>query len=227
MRLILLHSPLVGPACWGEVPAELGARGYDAQVLALPPWDQVARPFYPALAAAVAQGIEADDVLVVHSGAGGLAAPVAALAEGRLAAVVFVDAILPHPGRSWFETASAPLGEALRAAATNDRLPPWDQWFPPGAIAGLTPEGPLREAFLGELGPAPLAFFDEPAPALDVPPSLGWSYLRLSKAYEAEAGEARRLGRPTLRLELSHLAMMTHPEEVVSSLVQLVRRAPR
>ena len=226
MRLVLLHSPLVGPACWGGVPAELGARGYEAQVLALPPWDQVARPYYPALAAAVAESVGPGDVLVVHSGGGGLVAPVAALAEGRLAAVVFVDAILPHPGRSWFDTASAPLGQALRAAASDDMLPPWDHWFPPGAIAALAPEGPLREAFLGELGPAPLAYFDEPAPALDLPPGVGWSYLRLSKAYEAEAGEARRLGRPTLRLELSHLAMMTHPAQVVSSLVQLVRRAP-
>ncbi|MDP3853219.1 hypothetical protein [Phenylobacterium sp.] len=226
MRLILVHSPLVGPASWGEVPAELAARGYAAQVATLPGWLGVARPYYPALAAALAQAVEPGDLLVLHSGAGGLAASVAALAESRLAGMVFVDAILPHPGRSWFDTAAAPLGEALRAAASDGLLPSWDQWFPPGAIAALAPEGRIREAFLAELRPAPLGYFDEPAPALEMPLGVGWSYLRLSKAYEAEAAQARALGRPTLRLELSHLAMMSHPAEVASSLVRLVRRAP-
>ncbi len=225
MRLILVHSPLVGPASWGGVPAALAERGYASNVVALPAWDKISRPYYPALAASVAQAVEPTDVLVVHSGAGGLAASIAALAEGRLAAVVFVDAILPHPGRSWFDTASAPLGAALRAAAEDGMLPPWDQWFPAGAIAALTPEGAVRDAFLGELSPAPLAYLDEPAPALDLPPTVGWSYLRVSRAYEAEAAQARALGHPTLRLELSHLAMMTHADEVVTSLAQLVRRA--
>jgi len=225
VRLILVHSPLVGPASWGGVPAALAARGYSSKVVALPSWDAIARPYYPALAATVADAVEPGDVLVVHSGAGGLAASIAALAEDRLAGAVFVDAILPHPGRSWFDTASTQLGEALRAAADEGMLPSWDQWFPPGAIAALTPEGPVREAFLDELAPAPLAYFDEPAPAPDMPPAVGWSYLRLSKAYEAEAAQARAVGQPTLRLELSHLAMMTHADEVVSSLAQLVRRA--
>ncbi|WP_332772322.1 hypothetical protein [Phenylobacterium sp.] len=225
MRLILVHSPLVGPASWGAVPSELAKRGYESKVVTLPAWGEISKPYYPALASAVAEAIEPGDVLVVHSGAGGLAASVAALAEARLAGVVFVDAILPHPGRSWFDTASTQLGAALRAAADGGMLPPWDQWFPPGAIAALTPEGPVRDAFLGELAAAPLAYFDEPAPALDVPSAVGWSYLRLSKAYEAEAAQARALGQPTLRLELSHLAMMTHADEVVSSLAQLVRRA--
>lgn len=225
MRLILVHSPLVGPSSWGAVPAELAKRGHESKVVALPAWCEVPRPYYPALASVVAESVEPGDVLVVHSGAGGLAASIAVLAETRLAGVVFVDAILPHPGRSWFDTASAPLGAALRAAADEGMLPPWDQWFPPGAIAALTPEGPVRDAFLGELSRAPLAYFDEPAPALDVPPAVGWSYLRLSRAYEAEAAQARSLGRPTLRLELSHLAMMTHADEVVTSLAQLVRRS--
>jgi len=225
MRLILVHSPLTGPAAWGGVPAALVARGLGSLALGLPDWDDLRRPYYPALAAAVADSVEPGDVLVVHSGAGGLAASVATLAEDRLAGAVFVDAILAHPGRSWFETASSQLGEALRAAAVDGMLPPWDQWFPPGAIAALTPEGPTRDAFLGELQAAPLAYFEEPAPALDMPDGVGWSYLRLSKAYEAEAARARAMGRPTLRLELSHLAMTTHPDEVASALVQLVRRA--
>lgn len=226
MRLILVHSPLTGPSAWGALPGEIAARGYGCDVVSLPPWSALSRPYLPAMAQHVASGVERGDVVVAHSAAGGLMGAISALAEDRLAEIVFADAILPHPGRCWFETASDALGQALKATVgVEATIPPWDQWFPPGAIAALAPEGPMRDAFLAEIGPTPLAWFEEPAPPLEVVDSVGWSYLRLSKAYEAEAAEARRLGRPTLRLDLTHLAMMTHPAEVASALFQLVRRA--
>jgi hypothetical protein len=225
LRWVLLHSPLTGPAVWRAVAAEAVRKGLEVTVPALPDLAQVTPPYYPALAVAVANQIERGGpaALIVHSGAGGLAAQVTNAAGAAVAQVVFVDAILPHPGRTWFSTAGDGFAQSVRDKVKDAMVPPWDQWFPPGALAGLVGDHALRKAFARELKPTPVAFLDERASGLDIPDHVGWSYLRLSKAYEAEAREARRLGRLTLRRDLSHLAMMTHPAQVVSSLRNLIR----
>ncbi|CAN5867940.1 hypothetical protein BH11PSE1_BH11PSE1_04310 [soil metagenome] len=223
MRFALLHSPLVGASCWRAVVSDFAARGIWAAAPSLPAWDAVSGSYYPALAASVAEQIALMHpvVLVAHSGAGSLAASIAAAAGGGVSQVIFVDAILPHPGRTWFETASPVLGASLRAKAADGQLPAWDQWFPPGALAATLPEGEVRETFFADLTPTPLAYLEETAPAIEL--SAGWAYLRLSKAYEDETSVARAQGMPTLRLDRHHLAMMTHADEVASALVNLVR----
>ena len=50
-------------------------------------------------------------IVVAHSGAGALIPSVAALAKEGLRGVIYCDAILPHPGQSWFDTAPPALGE--------------------------------------------------------------------------------------------------------------------
>ena len=225
MRFALLHSPLVGASCWRGVVGDFAERGIWALAPSLPAWGELKAPYYPALAAGVAEQVEQMHpvVLVVHSGAGSLAASIVAAANGGVSQVIFVDAILPHPGRTWFETASPVLGESLRTKAADGQVPAWDQWFPPDALAATLPEGAARETFVSELTATPLAYLEETAPDLDLPVDIGWSYLRLSKAYEDEAKVAREQAIPTLRLARHHLAMMTHADEVASALVNLVR----
>ena len=215
----------MGASCWRAVLSHFTGRNIWAAAPRLPAWSELEAPYYPALAASVAEQIALMHpvVLVVHSGAGALAAAVAAAAGGGVSQVIFVDAILPHPGRTWFETASPALGDSLRAGAADGQVPAWDRWFPPGALAATLPEGDTRETFVGELTPTPLAYLEEVAPERDLPQDVGWAYLRLSKAYEDEARLARGQGIPTLRLARHHLAMMTHPEDVASALVNLVR----
>ena len=225
MRFALLHSPLVGASCWRAVVGDFAERGIWAAAPTLPAWDRLEPPYYPALAASVAEQIDRMHpvVLVVHSGAGSLATSVVAAAKGGVSQVIFVDAILPHPGRTWLETASPSLSDSLRAKVTEGEVPAWDRWFPPGALAATLPEGDLRETFVSELTPTPLAYLEETAPEIDLPGDIGWAYLRLSKAYEDEARLARERGIPTLRLARHHLAMMTHADEVASALVNLAR----
>jgi hypothetical protein len=199
--------------------------GIDVTLPALPNLARTAAPYYPAIGGGVASQIagEGAAALIVHSGAGGLAASVVEAAPGLIGQVVFVDAILPHPGRAWFETAGDAFGAGVRSLAAGGEAAPWDQWFPPGALASLIGDHALRKSFLRELKPTPLAYLDEPAPELTAFDAIPWAYLRLSKVYEDEARLARQLGRPTLRLDLHHLALMTHPREVVSSLRNLIR----
>lgn len=225
MRLAFLHSPLIGPSAWLAVAAEAAEMGFEVALPAIPDINLIPQPFYPVIGRGVARQLagKGPTALVVHSSAGGLAPSIVHASEGQIEQVVFVDAVLPHPGRSWFELAGDALGQALRAAAVDGLAPPWDQWFPPGALAGLIDVEEARQVFESELRPTPIAYLDEPAPVLDLPETCGWSYLRLSPIYDAEASEARSQGRPTLGLDLHHLAMFTDPEEVAAGVVNLVR----
>lgn len=225
-RLILLHSPLLGPQSWRPTAAELARRGRSMLTPRLPPLLEVTGGFYADLAAAAAAAIAAEGeepaILALHSAAGELAPSIAAALGAALAGVIFVDAILPHPGRSWLDTAPAALREQLTAGAQQGLLPAWDGWWPPGALEKLAPDADLRAALIAELEPLPLAYFEEVAPEItfDAP----CAYLQLSGAYEEEGRRAVRLGWPVVRLPATHLAPATQPRAVATALETLTDR---
>ena len=134
-RFVLLHSPLLGPMAWRTVTAELTRRGHAAEAPAWPRLSGVAANFYANLADHLVDEVAASGdplILVAHSGAGALVPALAARLTTPLAGVIFVDAILPHPGRSWFDIAPAGIRERLRAGAQMGELPSWDE----GVAAG-------------------------------------------------------------------------------------------
>ncbi|HSV04593.1 MAG TPA: alpha/beta fold hydrolase [Phenylobacterium sp.] len=216
-RFVLLPSPVLGPYSWRAVAEALGG-----QVLALPRLSSLGGSYYEQLAEAAAAQIAPGEpaVLVAHSGAGALVPAVAA--RRALAGAILVDAILPHPGRSWFDTAPAELRHHLRSGARDGRLPAWDEWWPPGALERLVPDEAAREALIAELEPIPVAWFEEVAPAGESPERS--AYLKLSEAYEDEARAANRLGWPLVRLPLNHLAPVSQPTAVASAITGLAER---
>lgn len=223
-RFVLLHSPLMGPSVWQAVAAELRERGVEADA---PGWlrlSEIEGGYYDDLAGELAGRLGESGqplILVAHSGAGGLVGHL----QNRLGAVagmILVDAIQPHPSRSWFDTAPPELARQLRAGAAAGELPPWDQWWPPGALERLVPDAAQREALVAELEALPIAYFEETAP-----PSAyagPTAYLQLSGAYDNESQAASRYGWPLVRLPLHHLAMLTHPQAVAAALVTLAER---
>ena len=224
LRLVLLHSPLLGPQSWRAVAEVLHGRGVTAEATAWPRLSTLGDDCYAALAnsmaATLAHGGEA--IVVAHSGAGALLPSVEALAKGLLKGVIYCDAILPHPGLSWFDTAPPALAAQLRAGAEAGRLPSWDRWWPPGALERLVPDFGVRTQMIEELEPIPISYFEELAPELEV--SAPAAYLQLSGAYVEEAQIAGRKGWPVVRLPLHHLAMLTHAEAVASALESLADR---
>ncbi len=214
MRFVLTHSPLLGPLTWRAVGERLAARGHEALAPAWPSLAGMAEAFYPRLAEGLARqvGEGAPVVLVLHSGAGALAPAVEAALTSPVAAALFVDAILPHPGLAWLDTAPAALRADLHAGVQDGLLPSWDAWWPPGALERLIPEPELRAALVAELEPLPLAYFEAAAPDADLRAPGG--YLQLSGAYGEEAQRARARGWPVRRLELNHLSPLTAPDEV-------------
>ena len=223
--IAMVHSPLTGPSTWEPTAEALRAYGFRVLVPSLAEaFDE--GPHYPAAAETVAAqipevGPEAHITLVAHSGAGALV-PAISAAVPHARAAVFVDALLPHPGQTWFDTVPAEMRERQLALAEGGRLPKWSEWFPPETIAELLPDAEQREAFIEELPTLPLAYFEEAAPEAPDWPLPECSYLQLSDAYRDVAAEAERLDWPVRRIEGDHLSIVTRPEPVAEVLSELI-----
>ena len=162
-------------------------------------------------------------LLVVHSGAG---AVVPSLVE-RFACVgvLFVDAVLPHPGRSWTSGAPADLVAALRDLVGPDGLlPPWHTWFGPETVAALLPDAAQRAHVLADVPRVPLAYLEAVAPRHSGWEALPCGYLRLSEAYVDTETEAARRGWATATVPGHHLSAVTDPELVAHAVLDLAHR---
>lgn len=225
-RLVLIHSPLVGPETWLQVAEELRGCGIDVFTPSLAGVFEGEGPYYRAIGDTVARQVKPSGptvVLVAHSGAGGvLPAATGALVHGGTAVrgAIFVDAILPHAGHSWFDTTSPERAQQVRDLAVEGRLPPWHEWFPPGALESLVPDASQRQAFEASVPRLPLAYFEEFAPPVNVWPVAHAAYIRLSDAYRGEAAQATTLGWPVVDAGLDHLAPLTRPSEVAELIEQ-------
>jgi hypothetical protein len=228
-RFVLLHSPLIGPVGVGATATELVALGARAEAPVWPKLSTIEGGYYPALVRSLAATVDGAGrepaVLVAHSGAGPLLPALAAALDTPVAGAIFLDATLPHPGRSWLDNAPAETREALRAGAQMGQLPPWDDWWPPGALERIVPDAALRAALISELEPIPLAYLEEPAPAADLA-ELGApaGYLQLSDAYADDIRAASRMGWAAVALPLQHLGPLTHPKAVARVLLSLAAR---
>jgi hypothetical protein len=223
--LVFVHSPLVGPLTWRSVAERYAADGWPTSVADLTAPMGGPAPYQPPIAAAVAEAagrVDRPVVLIGHSGAGPLLPGIAAAVTVPVRALVYVDAGLPYPGRSWFETAPAQLTDHLGDLAADGWLPPWHQWFEPEVLAAVLPEPELRLAFTSDLTPLPLAYFEEPMSAVSWSGPAG--YLLLSESYRGDATRASTQGMPVVEYLSHHLAMLTSPDEVTAAIRGLLAR---
>ena len=220
VRLLLVPSPLLGPATWAPVAAELRQRGWD--VLQPAPYADVAHPadVLAHLLRAVPQ--DAPLVLVPHSNAGLYAAALAAELDVR--GIVFVDAGVPADEPV---TPTAPPQFRTFLAGLADHLgvlPVWTAWWEGEDVNALFPDREQEAAVVAEQLRLPLAYFDE-----GVPSPAGWrdlpaAYLAFGDTYAAERAEAERRGWPTRTLVGEHLHAIVDPSGVADALVGLLGR---
>lgn len=220
---VLLHSPMLGPLSWQPTADVLSAAGPPVVVpdlrsgLTQAPY---LHSYVSAAANAVDQISTGTAVLIGHSASGPLLPAVALTAATPISGVIYVDAALPYPGESWFDTAPSQLGAHLRELARDGRLPAWNKWFPGGAVDELIADLDLRRRFVDELPHVPPAYFYETLPTSQWQGPSG--YLQLSAVYSAHAGRAEAAGWPVQRLELDHLATLTAPDQVAGGLLHLL-----
>lgn len=233
IRLVLVHSPLVGPSTWDLVVPLLTEHGYEVRVPDLTGTLKAGEPYCSRqiglITGSALAGSGTPVVLIGHSGAGPLLAA-AARRVRQLAGFVFVDAGLPIPGRTQLSTMPPDLAEQLVQLADQDGwLPPWPQWWGADGLAELIGDPDLRGQFEAQCPKLPLAMFEEIQPDGDVEAPA--AYLRLSEAYDGQAARARELLWPLTELDSHHLAAVTEPGRVTAALVDLLDRigasAPR
>jgi hypothetical protein len=219
--LVLVHSPFVGPGSLRPLAARLTADGIATDVPDLraavtepPVLDRLAAAFAAALST-----VDDPLVLVGHSGAGPLL-PAFAATQPHVEALLFLDAELPTPGRSWYESAPAEIAAQLLANADGPRLAPWHRWFDAAAMAELVPDERLRADLAAEEPAVATAFLTERRAELDWPGPAG--YLQLSDGYADAASAAERRGWPVRQLHADHLAAATAPDRVADALRSLL-----
>lgn len=226
--IILVHSPFLGPASLRPLADALASHGHPAVLLDLRP-SVVAPPVHQVLLGVFADviadaGVSGPVVLVGHSGAGPLLPAMADALEHPVTGLVYVDAALPTPGKSWRDTVPAELYTALRDRTREGLLPRWPLWFPDHPLETLVPDPDLRAEIADEAPEVPIAFLKESRPDVTWPGPA--AYLALSAAYAADLQRARDLGWPTAKLELTHLAPATDPEPVAEGIIGLLGDLP-
>src|SRR3954451_19051979 len=173
---LLVHSPLLGPGSWASVAAELAGAGRTVQVPDLRPALDGGPGYAERQAALAAAGVDATEVvLAAHSSAGPLLPAITAALAGRdceAVRAVFVDAGLPHPGRSRRSTQPAPHAARLDSMTVDGILPPRPRWWPAEELAQILPDPALRDRLTAEAPPLPAGLYTDPFPdAGTLPPA--------------------------------------------------------
>jgi pimeloyl-ACP methyl ester carboxylesterase len=202
---LLVASPFTGPFAWSKVADVLRVRGERVAV-----HDSADAP--PDLPV----------VLVAHSG-GGPRLPALAAHRPGVVGMVLVDALLPHPGRSWAQTVPDAFAEKLKGEAVDGRLQPWPAWWGEARMRELIPDDQMRAAFVDACPAVPVEQIDEVMPELPDPPAV---FVQLSEAYTPEAEAARARGWPVLTIDTNHLALLTAPEEIADVVLRAAALLP-
>jgi hypothetical protein len=218
LRLVLLASPLLGPAVWAPVAECLTRHGWE--VLLPPPYGDLASPADVLDFLSAELPLNDPLVLIPHSNAG---LYVAALAAARnIRGAVFVDAGLPADAART-PTAPSALREALANMAGPDSLlPGWTRWWSEEDLEVLLPDAGTRALVEAEQTRLPLSYFEA-----DVPSPAGWqqlpaAYLAFGDTYAAERATAKRRGWPVETLAGGHLLQLVDPEGVCTALEGLL-----
>jgi hypothetical protein len=217
---ILVPSPATGPLVWQGVATQLRAAGHEAGVADLrdtltaePGWAQ------RQVDAVVAQStVDGPYVVVGHSAAGALL-PAIGAALGEVAAYLFVDAVLPRPGRTFADVRPELMDFIGSKSADGVWTSPWHTWWD-GALQEGLPDADLLAAFEAECRPLPIAMFREPGPVAEAFPDAPCGYVRFTESYDLDA--PAQLGWRVVDRPGDHLDMMIDPVGVTGTLLALV-----
>lgn len=220
LTLVLLHSPLLGPAVWGPVATKLSLRGYRGHVIsALPSPPRTVGDVMDHFLSEVPR--DRGVILVPHSNAG-LYVPT--LVEHRnVVGSVFVDAGLPP------SAGEVPMAPPKMVAMLADKvdgaglLPPWTTWWAEADVADLFPNAEVRVGVEREQSRLPLSYFSA---RLSIPPGwdtdLAGAYLAFGGTYGADLRRAEEHGWPVAMMLGSHLHQLIDPVAVTRELQKLL-----
>ena len=221
--VVLVHSPFLGPASLRPLADALAAGGVESCLVDLRVTVS-APPVHQRLIGAFADAMDEVElaepaVLVGHSGAGPLLPAFAAELDELVSGLVYLDAELPTPGRSFRELEPARF-TALRASAREGQLPRWSDWFTPNPFTEFVTDEALRAEMTDEEPEVAVEFLKEQRPSAEWDGPSG--YLLLTEVYAEHSAAARELGWPVRELTSNHLAPATDPFPVAAALADLL-----
>jgi hypothetical protein len=216
-RIVLVHSPLVGPETVQPLATALEAMGAAALVPDLRPalgerdgsfWGRYVNDATTQRA----------DVVVGHSGAGAYLPLIAERLNVR--SVAYVDAIVPEDATG-YRAPPDTLAFLDRHTRDDGLLEAWPDWWPAQVMIDVVPERSLREHIIDGAARVPRRIYDE-----SIPLPTGWThrpavYLQLSDAYDAHRARAESYRWPTRRAGRGHLDIATAPEVTAAQLEEL------
>lgn len=215
--LLLVPSPLLGPATWAPVAQVLGAEVVPTAGV---------RSGADLVDAVVTVASGRPVVLVPHSNAG-LAVP--AIGErADVEATVYVDAALPTTSPT--ALARPAFLDHLRGLADADGvLPPWTRWWSEEQLDGVFPTAEARVAVEAEEPRLPLAYFTGTLPVPDGWAARASAYLAFGETYADEVALATAHGWPVRSVAGRHLHQLHDPVGVAAAVTDLLDacRAPR
>jgi hypothetical protein len=226
--LVLLHSPLVGAAAWGRVPALLRAAGRDVLVTEVVDDDQP--PFavrYVARAAGQVGAGSAPAVLVGLAEAGPLLPPLGGALHARdrpVGGYVLVDADLPRRGGGASRLDLLAADDPARARDLEALLEGggrFPAWAPHDLVADV-PDPDDRAALAASQRPRDRSFFAEPVPQPADWPDAPCGYLHTSPAMDRQARLAAARGWSVRALPAGRFAMLRDPDGAAVALTALL-----
>lgn len=213
-QIVLLHGSWLGGWAWGEVAPLLEQHGHD--VLA-PDFGGQGGLFShrDELLTLIDKGqIRPGATVVAHSYAGMPATATAVERPGAFSRLIYLDAYVPRAEQSAFDILPD-IKAAFEGIVTEDRyVPPL-----PVAAFGITDPEVVRR-IESRLRPWPLISHTETSPA--VPPAIETVFLQLAQGqfFDSLAAELESDGWLVERLDLSHLACLTHPHEIAEAILR-------
>lgn len=229
VRVVLVHSPLLGRDSWMPVAETLRARS--CQVVLPRLTDFGVTPFWAAHVDAVVEAIgdpAADGsplVMVLHSGAGQLADHLAAELDRHghtVEAVVFADAGLPTSGGSRIGQLRLEdpgfAADLLARIGDGQRFPDWSD----AQLRPLVPDGARRRRLLDGVRTMPIDYWTEGIPGAEPPPHHR-AVLLFSGGYATTADVADARNWPLIDLHAdNHLLPLADEELVAEAILGLV-----
>ncbi|MFI6286025.1 alpha/beta fold hydrolase [Streptomyces sp. NPDC051018] len=228
--IVLVGGSFLGAWAWERVTPLLTAYGHHVHPLTLTGFGDRAHLGSSATtltthARDITHAIEysglSEVVLVEHSYGGAPATIAANTSPERIAAVVYLAALLPEPGKSLFDSTPAPVVDAITETVQDGRIPVMSDEIIDAGFGehGLTSEDRawLRARGVGQ----PIGTYRDPAPA-----DLS-AVRRLPRTYIACAGDPGSPpclpGLDVITLDAGHWPMITEPTELARLLDEVAR----
>lgn len=208
MRFCLLPSPLSTSAVAVRLAAELEHRGHRVVVAGGGGGDTTR-----VLADFVAAAIGAD-VVVPHSNAGRFGPAVAAEVGAKL---VCLDSLLPgrEPDAEW-------VGFLRSRELPDGLLAPWSTWWPRQDIQATV--GEHWDLLTTDEPRVPLQLLIDEPPAPEAWLERRSGYIAFGDTYAEQMDLADKNGWEVRRLEGEHLHLLTAPDEVAETLLDVISR---